>query len=114
MTTFLVHKFSNDVATEQEWLDIHNSMDIEDWFGKEAEEITDADKVAWQARGHLVKIDMAQLLEDVSNKSGLTVFNDIDSDYDRVAVVGNESYGTYLELANAHGLDLDDYRCPPE
>lgn len=56
MTTYYMHKVSGDVATEQEWRDDYESMDVESWFGKSADEITDADKENWLHAGDLIEV----------------------------------------------------------
>lgn len=38
MTKFYMHTTSGDVATEQEWRDDFDGMDIESWFGLPADE----------------------------------------------------------------------------
>ena len=58
MTNYYMHKESGDVATEQEWRDDYESMDVESWFGKSVDEITDADKEEWIVGGHLIAVEL--------------------------------------------------------
>lgn len=56
MTTYYMHKESGDVATEQEWRDDYENMDVESWFGKSVDGITNEDTENWAEGGHLIEV----------------------------------------------------------
>jgi hypothetical protein len=67
-------------------------------------------RVEGSSRGELevFEIDTDKLIDAVTNVAGEAVFQ--DSYGDGVALVKNVSYATYRELADAFGLDIDDFR----
>ena len=103
MTTYYMQAQSGDVATEREWHDDYNSMDVEGWFGKESDDITEEDKANWQAGDNLVEVDIDRMICDIPD----AVFE--DSYGSGVALAAGVSYSTYQALAEAYGLEISDY-----
>ena len=50
---YYMQQQSSDIATEEEWRDDFENMDIESWSGMEAE---DANPKNWIEEGHLIEV----------------------------------------------------------
>lgn len=104
---YYMQQQSGDVASESDWRDDYNSMDIESWFGKHVDDITEEDEENWLAGGSLVEIDVAKMIEDLAARIDHPVFDDAYGD--GVALIDGKSYSDYTELAAAFDIDLASY-----